>query len=454
MNCKGMSLSIHGYKVAKEDIEHIHHLKGRLTVKPYVPSVFVDSRFVPRYPVYVETEKNIFVPKHFGIGEFGMYATSERDVAQTNDHHWQFTGSLRDTQVEVVNSFLKPEPHDGLICLQTGGGKTVCGLYIASQLKLPTLVLVHNTFLRDQWIERIHMFLPHARIGLFQGETQQVEDRDIVVGMLQSISMKDIPAKTFKNIGLVIVDECHHIASEAFSQAVPKITSKYMLGLSATPERKDRLMHVIHWFLGPLLYKSDTSDKVDPGVFVEMYEFEEGDENFNEIIYNKQGVMFTSLMVNKLVDFEPRNKMIVELLTDVFDDHQRQILVLSDRVEHTQKLFEMLPSFIKEQACILSRSVDSKTRAEWCETKRILIATYQMCKEGFDVPTLNTLCMATPRPDVDQIVGRILRVERSKRTVSPLILDIVDPAFRRQFQERLSLYNKRNYNVQKMKLHA
>jgi superfamily II DNA or RNA helicase len=298
------------------------------------------------------------------------------------------------------------------------------------------------------------MFLPHARIGLFQGETQQVEDRDIVVGMLQSISMKDIPAKTFKNIGLVIVDECHHIASEAFSQAVPKITSKYMLGLSATPERKDRLMHVIHWFLGPLLYKSDTSDKVDPGVFVEVYEFEEGDENFNEIIYNRQGVMFTSLMVNKLVDFEPRNKMIVELLTDVFDDHQRQILVLSDRVEHTQKLFDMLPSFIKEKSCILSRSVDSKTRAEWCETKRILIATYQMCKEGFDVPTLNTLCMATPRPDVDQIVGRILRVERSKRTVSPLILDVVDPAFRRQFQERLSLYNKRSYTVQKMKLHA
>jgi superfamily II DNA or RNA helicase len=447
-----MSLSIHGYKIAKKDVKNLNDLKGRLTVKPYVPSVFINPRFVTKYPVYKETEESIYIPKHFGIGEFGMYTSSTRDVSQTDDVFWEFTGKLRDTQIEVVNSFLKPEPHDGLICLQTGGGKTVCGLYIASQLKLPTLVLVHNTFLRDQWIERVKAFLPNARIGMFQGETQQVEDRDIIVGMLQTISMKELPISTFKNIGFVIVDECHHIASEAFSQAVPKLTSKYMLGLSATPERKDRLMHVINWFLGPLLYKSDTSDKVDSGVFVEVYEFETDDLNFNEVIYNKQGVMFTSLMVNKLVEFEPRNKMIIELLSDIYDDKSRQVLVLSDRVEHVQLLYDMLPENIREDACVLSRKIDSQTRSEWCETKRILIATYQMCKEGFDVATLNTLVIATPRPDVDQIVGRILRVERSKRKVSPLIIDIVDQPFRRQFQERLSLYTKRDYTIQKMKL--
>ena len=447
-----MALTIHGYRVAKKDVDNLAVLRGRLTVKPYVPSVFVNPQFVTKYKVFKESEEYMYLPKHFGIGEFGTYTSSTRDVKQTDDVFWEFTGMMRETQVDVVNSFLKPEPHDGLICLQTGGGNTVCGLYIASQLKLPTIVLVHNTFLRDQWIERIKSFLPNARIGLFQGELQQVEAVDIVVGMLQTISMKEIPKETFQRFGLVIVDECHHIASEAFSQAIPKLTSKYMLGLSATPERKDRLMHVIHWCLGPLLYKSDTSDKVDPGVFVEVYEFDQGDDKFNEVIYNKQGVMFTSLMVNKLVDFEPRNRMIVEILTDVFDDSQRQVLVLTDRVEHAKTLFEMLPTFIKEKSCILSRSVDSKTRADWCETKRILIATYQMCKEGFDVATLNTLVIATPRPDVDQIVGRILRVEKTKRNVSPLIVDIVDPAFRRQFQERLSLYTKREYKVEKMKL--
>jgi superfamily II DNA or RNA helicase len=449
-----MALTIHGYQVPKKDIANLVQLKARLTVKPYVPEVFVNPRFVQKYPVFKESTEYLYVPKNFGIGEFGPYKTTSRNVSQTDDIFWEFTGKMRDTQVDVVNSFLKPEPHDGLICLQTGGGKTVCGLYIASQLKLPTIVLVHNTFLRDQWVERIKSFLPNARIGLFQGETQQVEDRDIVVGMLQSICLKEISADTFKKIGLVIVDECHHIASEAFSQAIPKLTSKYMLGLSATPERKDRLMHVINWCLGPLLYKSDTSDKVDPGVFVEVYEFEEGDNAFNEVIYNKQGVMFTTLMINKLVIYELRNKMIIDILSDVYEDKQRQVLVLSDRVDHVQLLYDLLPENIRNDACMLSRKIDSKTRAEWCETKRILIATYQMCKEGFDVASLNTLLIATPRPDVDQIVGRILRVERTKRKTSPLIVDIVDPAFRRQFQERLSLYKKREYNVEKMKLNS
>ena len=445
-----MALTIHGYRIPKDEIEHLPHLKGRLTVKPYVPSVFVDPRYVQRYPVFKESEDYIYVPKHFGINEFGPMQTSERDVPQTDAKFWEFTGSLREPQIEVVNSFLTPEPRDGLICLQTGGGKTVCGLYIASQLKLPTLVLVHNTFLRDQWIERIQAFLPKARIGTFQGENKDVDDKDIIVGMLQTISMKELPKNTFKRIGFVIVDECHHIASEAFSQAVPKITSKYMLGLSATPERKDKLMHVIHWFLGPLLYKSNTTDKVDSDVTVEYYEFDRGDEKFNEIIYNNSGVMFTSLMVNKLVEYTPRNEMLIELLTDIYEEKDRQILVLTDRVDHTKTLLEMLPENIRNESCILARNVNSKTRTEWCNTKRILLATYQMCKEGFDLPTLNTLIMATPRPDVDQIVGRILRTEKGKRTISPLIIDIVDPAFRRQFQSRLSLYTKREYTIRKM----
>lgn len=123
-------------------------------------------------------------------------------------------------------------------------------------------------------------------------------------------------------------------------------------------------------------------------------------------------------------------------------------MVLSDRVDHCKTLFDLLPTEIQEQACILGRNVKADQRSLWCSTKKILLATYQMCKEGFDVATLNTLVIATPRPDVDQIVGRILRTEKVGRAVDPLIIDVVDPAFRRQFQSRLSLYKSRNYNVQ------
>ena len=442
-----MALTIHGYRIPKP--ENPHHIKGILTVKPYVPSVFVKPQFVPRYKVFQESEEHLYVPKHYGIQNFGPYAVSTRDVQQNPDKYWDFKGSLRPIQMPVVDSFLKPEPHDGIISLQTGGGKTVCALYIASQLKLPTLVLVHNTFLRDQWLERIGAFLPQARIGRVQGETLEIEDKDIIVAMLQSLSMKEYPPATFKPIGLVIVDECHHIASEAFSQSIPKITSKYMLGLSATPERKDKLMHVINWFLGPMLYKSDTADKVDEKVKVEYFEFEPPNKEFNEVILNDAGVMFTSLMINKVVDYEPRNRFLIEILKDVFQEKERQILVLSDRVEHTKVLFEMLPPEIQAESCILGRDVKAEQRALWCSTKRILIATYSMCSEGFDVSTLNTLLIATSRPSVDQIVGRILRVDKKNRKIDPLILDVVDPAFRRQFQERLQLYKKRSYLIEK-----
>jgi superfamily II DNA or RNA helicase len=444
-------LTLQGYKLDKNNIPNLMQLKTALTVRPYIPSVFVKPQYVQKYPVFVETKDHIFVPKHYGIAEFGLPSRTEREVPKTDPSFWVFEGKIRENQVEVVNSYLTPEPRDGIISLQTGGGKTVCALYIASKIQMPTIVLVHNTFLRDQWIERIKAFLPKARIGSLQADVVDIDNKDITVAMLQSVALKEYPRGTFERFGLVIVDECHHIASEAFSRAVPKLTCKHMLGLSATPERKDRLMNVINWFLGPMLYKSDAGDKVDEKVKVEVYEFT-GDEKYNEVIYNNSGVMFTTLMINKVVEYEPRNTMLAGLIEDLAHEEGRQLLVLTDRVGHTKTLFNLLPDEMKDKACILSRDVVAKTRAEWCLTKKILIATYQMCKEGFDVATLNTLVIATPRPDVDQIVGRILRVEKGKRSIDPLIVDIVDESFRRQFQERLSLYKKRNYNIEKMKL--
>jgi superfamily II DNA or RNA helicase len=425
-------------------------LKTQLNVKPYVPSVFVNPRYVQRYKVYHETANFLYLPKHYGIEKFGQ--VPPREVDQTPDKYWTFTGKLRPIQQEVVSTFLKPVPHDGIISLQTGGGKTVCGLYIASQLKLPTLILVHNTFLRDQWIERIRAFLPQARIGTVQGDVLDIQDKDMIVCMLQSLALKEYPPETFECVGLVIVDECHHIASEAFSKSIPKITSKYMLGLSATPTRKDKLMYVINWFLGPILYQSQGEDKIDQKVKVEYFEFDSPDKEFNTIIYNNQGVMFTSLMINKLVSFEPRNAFIIQIVEDIYLEKERQILVLSDRVDHTQKIFDLLPLEIQTHACVLGRNIKSEQRKEWCSTKKIIISTYSMCSEGFDVETLNTLVMATSRPDIEQIVGRILRKCKNTRKIDPLIIDIVDLAFRRQFQTRLSLYKSRNYSITKMEI--
>lgn len=496
-------LTLQGYQIPKDHREAM--LKKALTVRPFS---MVKPQFQPKYKVWHEDAKSLYLPKHFGIERYGQ--VPEREVAKTPDVHWQFAGSIRPAQLPVVNSFLLPEPHDGILSLHTGGGKTVCALYIASRLKVPTLVVVHNTFLRDQWVDRIRGFLPKARIGVRNEDmscdtfirdfTIRVEDdvikykkgestpnfkllknikedelvalahiigadstldsvtsaipkytsiRDVTIGMLQGIVQKKVNVSEFASIGLVIVDECHHIASEVFVQALPKVTSRYMLGLSATPDRKDKLMFAIHWFLGPLLYKSDTGDSVDVQVKVEMYEYENNDPEFNEIVVSSQGMVSVPIMVNKLTACEDRTKWLIRILADVMEEG-RQVLVLSDRVQHCKDILDGLPSNLKEQACILSQAVKSEVRTEYCKTKTILIATYSMCKEGFDVPTLNTLVMATPRPDIDQIVGRILRVEKAGRAVHPLIVDIVDPQFKRQFGARNTLYKKRQYRVTRM----
>jgi len=435
-------LTLQGYRIPKDHRELM--LKKALTVRPFS---MVKPQFQPKYKVWHEDAKNLYLPKHFGIERYGQ--VPEREVAKTADLHWEFAGAIRPAQLPVVNSFLLPEPHDGVLSLHTGGGKTVCALYIASRLKVPTLVIVHNTFLRDQWIDRIRAFLPKARIGRVQADVVDVADKDVVIVMLQTLSMKELNDNLFAPIGLVIVDECHHIASEVFVQALPKVTSRYMLGLSATPDRKDKLMFAIHWFLGPLLYKSDTGDSVDTQVKVEMYEYENDDPEFNEIVTSSQGMVSVPIMVNKLTACEDRTRWLVRILMDVLEEG-RQVLVLSDRVQHCKDILDGLPPDLKDQACILSQAVKSEVRTEYCKTKTVLIATYSMCKEGFDVPTLNTLVMATPRPDIDQIVGRILRVEKAGRTVHPLIVDIVDPQFKRQFGARNTLYRRRQYKVTRM----
>ena len=440
-------LTIHGYRIPKSANDP--SIKKALTVKPFS---LINPHAVPRYPVYHEDKQHLYLPKHYGIDRFGEVPTT-RDVTETPAAHWTFAGSIRPAQLPVVNSFLLPKPHDGILSLHTGGGKTVCALYIASQLRLPTLVIVHNTFLRDQWEDRIKSFLPKARIGRVQADVCEVADRDVVIVMLQTLSMKELNINVFNPIGLVIVDECHHIASEVFVQALPKVTSRFMLGLSATPDRKDKLMHVIHWFLGPLLYKSETGDSVDTKVKVEVFQYVNTDPEFNKVVLSSQGFVSVPIMVNKLADCEDRTRWLCKIIEDVMDENpNRQMLVLTDRVKHANDMLETLSDNWKAKTAILSQKLSAAKRNVACTTMSVLIGTYSMCKEGFDQPTLNTLLMATPRPDIDQIVGRILRTEKSVRTTHPLIIDIVDPTFRRQHQQRLGLYTKRMYTIATMEI--
>lgn len=109
----------------------------------------------------------------------------------------------------------------------------------------------------NQWIERIQQFLPGARIGKIQGQIIDIDNKDIVLCMLQSLVLKDYPSSIFDSFGLTIIDEVHHISSETFSNALFKVVTKYMLGLSATMNRKDGTTKVFKMFLGPVVHKAE-----------------------------------------------------------------------------------------------------------------------------------------------------------------------------------------------------
>ena len=260
----------YGYGIVKKKytFKDINRTKKDLNVKPF--SAFQISKFSNQstsYPVYLESKTKIYMPKFYGLEHFGEPDQNMLDSGYTID--LSFSGSLRDSQKAPVDAFLSSckkgpltkQSNGGIISLPCGGGKTIVALYLIAELKKKTIIVVHKEFLMNQWKERIKTFLPNARVGTIQASVIDIDNKDIVICMLQSISMKEYDKDQFDCFGFTIVDECHHISSEVFSRALPKLTSTYTLGLSATPKRQDGMTKVFLWFLGPMVFKGEPNKK-------------------------------------------------------------------------------------------------------------------------------------------------------------------------------------------------
>ena len=435
-----------GYTISKNElsIEKQKQIREDLTIKPFTHGA-PGQNIQVSFPAYRESSNKMYVPHYYGVEKFG--APKEIKISEGLDINLEFAGSLRENQEIVVKTYIdhvnKCKYGGGLLELPCAYGKTVLSLNIISRLNKKTFIIVHKEFLMNQWIERIQQFLPKARVGKIQGQIIDIDDKDIVIGMLQSLSMKDYPSDLFQSFGLTIIDEVHHISSEVFSNSLFKLVTKYMLGLSATMNRKDGTTKVFKMFLGPVVFKGKRDEERD--VTVRAIEYYVDDDEFNKVVTDFRGNTAYSTMISKLCEYNRRSEFILKILGDMLQENpNQQVMILA----HNKNILKYLHDAISfRNLATVGYYVGGMKESALKETesKKVVIATYSMAAEALDIKTLTTLIMATPKTDIEQSVGRILREKHSQ----PVVVDIIDShdTFKKQWQKRKVFYKKENYKI-------
>ena len=435
-----------GYTIPKSELDESDYLflKRDLFVQAIMKSP-IGNVDVPAFPVYRENDAKIYIPRFYGIQRYG---TPDKSDLQTGDSiSVPFAKELRDYQNVIVDTYINHvypnKGGGGILEVFCGAGKTVLSLKIISMIGLKTLILVHKEFLMNQWIERISEFLPNARVGKIQGPIFDIENKDIVIGMIQTLFCREFSIGTFDSFGLTIIDEVHRIGSEEFSKTLFKTITPYMLGISATVDRKDGLTKILHMFIGPKIYSSKRKDA--DAVCVRGIEYVSKDDEFNETETDFRGNVKYSTMITKICEYGPRSDFILRVLKDLLvENPECQIMVLA----HNRSLLTYLHNGIQYRGF---SSVGyyiggmKESALKETETKQIVLATYAMAAEALDIKTLSVLVMVTPKTDIEQSVGRILRSKHE----NPIVVDIIDKhdSFQNQWRKRKTFYRKSNYRI-------
>ena len=328
-----------GYTILKSEYtpKKIKEIKDELFVKPYTFNKNANKE--SGFQVYMESPKKLYLPRFYGLKNFGVPETDK--IEDGEDINVKFNGDLRSEQKPIEEIYIKNahERGGGIISIRCGGGKTVLALHIFSVLKKKAIVVVHKDFLMTQWRDRILEFLPDAKIGKIQQDTIDIDGKDIVLAMVQSLSMKEYEEGTFDSFGLAIFDECHHLGAEVFSKCMAKVASKYMLGLSATPKRKDGLSKVFEWYIGDIVYLQQKKNEDYAEVQLIDCDFEDEKYNKEELNFRKEPCM--PKMINNICDYLPRTELIIEL-TLKYRKEGRNVLILTDRRNHLELIYKML----------------------------------------------------------------------------------------------------------------
>lgn len=432
-----------------------------LTVKTTVLPAYADFQKPEIYKIYYFNEQTLYLPRFYGLEKFGVPTTISIPRGIALDPSIKCHNSPlphQATAIEKIHSIFdknKQLGDGGVLSLPCGYGKTYCAIYTACHIGYRTLIVVPTECLMDQWADAIRQFT-NATVGTIQRDKVDT-DHDFVVAMLQSISLKNYPPETFSQFGFLVIDECHHICSKSFSKALLKVRTRFTLGLSATPNRRDGLSHVFYKFIGPLFHTEKRTNVNQ--VVVKKITCTSSHQAY-EILKMSNGTKNTSGMTTAVSDYEERNRMIIHCLKELILQ-KRKILVLSSRRGHLQYLKILLDQegikcpVTGEYATYgfyygkkgTNRAVHKKLLAESAKCD-IILGINTIAKEGLDIPDLNCLVFVTPPGlEVEQPVGRILR--KFHKDFNPLVIDIVDKTgnYAKHSTERDSWYTSENYVI-------
>jgi superfamily II DNA or RNA helicase len=385
----------------------------------------------------------------------------------------------------------------GVLALETGFGKTVCSLALTNMLNSkcgpsgptggptsrPTAVpppfcvavVCHTSAMMKQWHERISQYLPTARIGLVQQNKCIIENKDVVIMSVKTVAYRDFDQNTFENISMVIWDEIHLMCTKTFALAFPKLATKYTLGLSATPYRKDQCEKIFQNYIGPVIYmrKRAKDETIEARCITYLMDD-------IEVVYNDYDkIQYTTTTIN-IINRPERTEWLAKYIADL-GSSGRCVLVLGEYVSHLKSLLKEITA-LRPQKRVSAKSIITfllssrdvfppeislkiaksmvvdvtaglyigemkNEQRKVSENKDIILGTYKLASVGMDIPSLNTLVMASPRKDIEQSVGRILR--KSHGAINPLIIDVVDnhPLYQAQSRDRKNFYKTYGYSV-------
>jgi superfamily II DNA or RNA helicase len=364
----------------------------------------------------------------------------------------EFNGDTRANQIAAVKALAAYD--EGVLCAPTAFGKTAVAARLIALRRVNTLVLVHRRQLMDQWRERLALFLGLTVKNIGQmggGKNTQTGRLDVAViqSMIRKGEVKDIVAE----YGQVVVDECHHVSAFSFERVLKKVKAKYVVGLTATPVRKDGHHPIILMQCGPIRFnvssrKQASTSALQYEVTPRLTEFTVPPE------WNDIGIQD---IYTALVHDDQRSDLIVGDVVGAIEGG-RFPLLLTERTDHLDLLFEKLarrvPNIFIMKGGMAKKQRDATAReisAVPDGQPRIILATGRYIGEGFDDARLDTLFLTMPiswRGTLQQYVGRLHRLHADKRIVR--VYDYVDasvPVLKRMYEKRLKAYETVGYSV-------